>query len=252
MKPDPMTETELHAYLDGELPVTRRAEVESYLEDHPDEEARLASYREQRERFHSAYDPVLDETIPQRLLNVNTPARWRAYLPHAAVIAAFSLGGLAGWHLHGTSVSRDAEALRWARRAAIAHVVYSPEVRHPVEVGADQENHLVAWLSKRLGTQLKIPVLGSAGYGLVGGRLLPGERGPVAQFMYQESSGRRLTLYVRTSVEGSKETAFRFTSENGIGVFYWVDRNLGYALSGDTDREELMRVATVVYRQLNP
>ncbi len=74
-----------------------------------------------------------------------------------------------------------------ARVAAVAHAVYSPEVRHPVEVGADQEAYLVRWLPKRLGANLKVPHLAAQGYPLVGGRLLPGERGPAAQFMYQDT-----------------------------------------------------------------
>jgi anti-sigma factor RsiW len=131
-------------------------------------------------------------------------------------------------------------------------VVYSPEVRHPVEVGADQEAHLVAWLSKRLGAPLKVPHLGGIGYALVGGRLLPGDRGPVAQFMYQDAKGLRLTLYVRLNPDESRETAFRFAQERGVGVFYWLDRRLGYALSGEVEKAELLRVATAVYRQLNP
>jgi anti-sigma factor RsiW len=134
----------------------------------------------------------------------------------------------------------------------MAHAVYSPEVRHPVEVGADQEEHLVRWLSKRLGASLKIPHLAPQGYALVGGRLLPDERGPAAQFMYQDAKGQRLTLYVRVSNDVRAPTAFRFAQENGVGVFYWLDGRLGYALSGETDRNELLRVADAVYQQLNP
>ena len=142
-----------------------------------------------------------------------------------------------------------------ARQAALAHVVYVPEVRHPVEVGADQEAHLVAWLSKRLGTAVRAPQLGEAGFALVGGRLLPGtpeDRAPVAHFMYQDSKGARLTLYVRTNAEASRESAFRYAQEKNVGVFYWVDQKLGYALSGEIERAELLRVANVVYKQLNP
>jgi anti-sigma factor RsiW len=61
-----------------------------------------------------------------------------------------------------------------------------------------------------------------------------------------------LTLYVRVNVEDNRETAFRFAQENRVGVFYWLDRKLGYALSGEVDRTELLRIATAVYRQLNP
>jgi anti-sigma factor RsiW len=140
----------------------------------------------------------------------------------------------------------------WARRAAVAHLVYSPEVRRPVEIAADQEAQLVAWLSKRLGTPLKVPRLDPLGYALVGGRLLPGDQGPVAQFMYQDSQGQRLTLYLRTNREQTRETAFRFAQDGNIRQFYWIDRGLGYALSGEIGKEDLLRVATAVYQQLNP
>ncbi len=140
-----------------------------------------------------------------------------------------------------------------ARRAAIAHATYSPEVRHPVEVGADQEAHLVAWLSKRLGAPLRAPKLEDVGYSLVGGRLLPGENGPVAHFMYQCNQGTRVTLYVRTEASNNRETAFRYAKEGNVRVFYWVDRKLGYALSSaDISKEDLFKVANAVYRQLNP
>jgi anti-sigma factor RsiW len=139
-----------------------------------------------------------------------------------------------------------------ARLAATAHVVYAPEVRHPVEVTADQEEHLVGWLSKRLGTTLKAPKLSSLGYELVGGRLLSGPQGPVAHFMYQDGRGQRLTLYVSGQRGEPRDTAFRFSQEDRVSVFYWVDGNFGYALSGEIKREQLLKVADVVYKQLNP
>lgn len=245
----PVTESELHAYLDGELPEARRRDVEAYLEAHPEEAVRIANYRAQTDALRHLFDPVMDEPVPQRLMS-RPERKWRR---HAAVVAWIALGGLLGWFARdlGNSELR-ADVPGWARRAAVAHVVYSPEVRHPVEVPADQEAHLVNWLSKRLGASLKVPELGNLGYGLVGGRLLPGERGPVAQFMYQDSKGQRLTLYVRVNTEDSRETAFRFARESNVGVFYWLDRKFGYALSGEVAKEELLRVATAVYRQLNP
>jgi anti-sigma factor RsiW len=140
-----------------------------------------------------------------------------------------------------------------ARRAAVAHATYSPEVRHPVEVGADQEAHLTAWLSKRLGVPVRAPKLEHVGYSLVGGRLLPGDNGPVAHFMYQCQMGTRVTLYVRTDAVSNRETAFRYAREGNVRVFYWVDRKMGYALSSaDISKDDLNRVANAVYQQLNP
>ena len=248
-----MTEADLHGYVDGVLPEAHCAEVEAYLSARPQDAERVQAYQKQNEALHRLFDPVIDEPVPERLrapLNVRRSPFSLRYA--AAAVAGMVLGGVIGWQLDGLRQSGSAKSAEFARRAAIAHIVYSPEVRHPVEVGADQEKHLTNWLSKRLGTHLRVPHLGSLGYTLVGGRLLPGDRGPVAQFMYQDGRGQRLTLYVRTNPENAHETAFRFAQENNVGVFYWIDQKLGYALSGEIDKAELLRVATTVYRQINP
>jgi anti-sigma factor RsiW len=245
----PVTEADLQAYVDGALPAGRAAEVEAYLATHPEEAARAHAYREQAHALHREFNGILDEPVPERLRRAG---RWGRVTRYAAVVAWLAMGGLIGWHLHAYVSDRRAEGGSWPRRAAIAHIVYSPEVRHPVEVGADQEAHLTMWLSKRLGTPLKLPHLGSLGYALVGGRLLPGDRGPVAQFMYQDGKGLRLTLYVRINQDESRETAFRYSQEGGVSTFYWLDHKLGYALSGEVDKTELLRVANAVYKQLNP
>jgi anti-sigma factor RsiW len=249
-RPD-ISESDLHAYVDGELGPSRRGDVEAHLAVQPDDAARLAAYTRLNDALRSRYDAILEEPVPARLSR--SPARRSRILRYAAAVGWLALGGLAGWQLHGWQVRDDRAATpSWARRAAVAHIVYSPEVRHPVEVGADQEDHLVAWLSKRLGTPLRIPNLNGIGYGLVGGRLLPGERGPAAQFMYQDAQGQRLTLYVRANREQSRETAFRFAQDGPVRMFYWVDRGLGFALSAELEKAELLEVAKALHQQLNP
>jgi len=253
-----ISEAQLQAWADGRFGVDQRAELEAWFAAHPEEAERAAAYRELNEQLRARFDPVLDEPVPLRL---ERTARRGARLRSAAVAAGWAalgiaLGAVAGWQLHALQAPAPvarAEGPVIARRAALAHATYSPEVRHPVEVGADQEPHLVAWLSKRLGGDVRAPKLDGEGMALVGGRLLPRDPGPVAQFMYQCVRGRRVTLYVRTEGPDHRETAFRFAREGNVRVFYWIDRKFGYALSSaDLDRDELLKLANVVYRQLNP
>lgn len=246
-----VTESDLHAYLDGQLAKERRDEVEAHLSLHPQDAQRLAAYRAQNDALRKIFDPVLEEAVPPQLY-VPRIRRWAGGKRFAAIVAWMVLGGVIGWQLHALRDAGRKPAPQFAQRAAIAHALYSPEVRHPVEVGADQEAHLVAWLSKRLGTSIKVPYLAEQGYSLVGGRLLPGENGPVAQFMYQDGNGQRLTLYVRVNAGETRDTAFRFTQEKNIGVFYWIDQRLAYALSGEIEKPELLRLANSIYQQLNP
>lgn len=258
MSDDNVTDSELQAYADGRLSGERVRAVEAWLAARPDDAERIQSYRRLGEELRRAYDPVLDEPLPAWLGGAHTPRRrWHVVARVASwLFLGAAIGAVGGWYVRDSrmvSASRGDAATVMAYRAAIAHAVYSPEVRHPVEVGADQEAHLVAWLSKRLGTQLRAPKLDSIGYSLVGGRLLPGDSGPVADFMYQSDKGSRITLYVRSDMTGNRETAFRYAREGNVGVFYWIDNKVGYAISSaDLTKDALFAVANAAYQQLNP
>lgn len=259
----PVTEADLHAYVDGFLSESRRAEIAAYLASRPEELERIHAYREQNEVLRALFSPILDEPVPPRL--TSGMVDWTARVgPYAAGLLIALAGMAGGWMLHGATQSVGMLAQNsgqnsgapiklstLARQAAIAHAVYSPDMRHPVEIGADQEEQLVTWLSKRTGATMRPPKLGKLGYALIGGRLLPGESGPVAQFMYQEAGGQRLTLYVSTDQEKNKDTGFRFAQQGAVNVFYWIDGKFGYALSGGINKGELARIAGAVYEQLD-
>ncbi|MGH9576457.1 MAG: anti-sigma factor family protein [Terriglobales bacterium] len=258
----PITEADLHAYADGQLSEARRLEVEAYLATRPDDQARVHAWIKDNVALRDLFAPVLAEPIPVRIpvAPSRQPGFWSRFAI-AASIAVFS--ATLGWLGRGAFVdqipagiaTREApldSTAPFARRAAVAHVVYSPEVRRPVEVAAEQEDQLVAWLSKRLDAPVKPPHLGRIGYELIGGRLLPGDRGPVAQFMYHDASGQRLTLYVTREAEATGDRAFRFSKEGPVSVFYWIDGRFGYALSAGIEKDALHKVAQEVYRQLAP
>jgi anti-sigma factor RsiW len=269
--PLPLTEAELHAFVDGELTPERRHEIDALLATRPDEAQRAQAYREQKRALHALFDPVLDESVPPRVLRAARPPRAAGWTLQrwAAGLAIALIGGAAGWGLRGalapsplasTSSASTLAQARFAQRAAIAHAVYSPEQRRPVEVDAAHEDQLVAWLSKRMGAPMKPPHLQALGYALEGGRLLPGGQGPVAQFMYRDATGQRLTLYVSNEIGApaaasgasvaATGTEFRFAREGQVNVFYWVEGRFGYAISAEADRAVLTDVSTEVYRQL--
>lgn len=256
----PVEEDDLHARIDGRLPPERAAAVDAYLAAHPEAQARFSQYAEQRQALRAAVAAQADGSIPNRLrlARVLEERRHRQYRQLAQIAAAVSLlvlGGVAGWatrDVAGPLVSSAAGTVAGVitADAIAAHRTFSVELRHPVEVDADQEAHLVQWLSKRLGRQLVVPDLAPAGFRLMGGRLLPAEDRPAAQFMYENASGERLTLYLRVGVGG--ETAFRYHEEGGIGAFYWSEEGFGYAIAAKADRNSLLRIAELVYRQTSP
>jgi anti-sigma factor RsiW len=247
MTAEGLREEHLHAYVDRQLGIARAQQVEAWLVAVPDAAAAVAAYREQGALLHAAFDGVLDEPLPERLLR---RPRMRPLLPR--LVTALSLllvGGVIGWFVRDASEPTVPNG--WPRHAAAAHAVFVPELRHPVEVHATEEAHLVGWLSKRLGQAIDAPKLSAHGFALLGGRLLPESQRPGAQFMYQDSGGRRLTLYLSTDV-ANRDSAFRYTREGDVHVFYWIDREVGYALSGELRKEEMLQIARTLYEQVNP
>ena len=268
----PVTEADLHALVDDQLTSERQREVQEYLSQRPEEAERVESYRTQKRELRALFDPVLGEALPARLQRAARPQTpW--YLQRlAAGVAIAVISGAAGWGLRGGTMPAGgslaqrgpapltlSSASGFAQRAAVAHAVFSPDARRPVEVSAEHEDQLVAWLSKRMGTPMKPPHLQALGYTLDGGRLLPGGQGPVAQFMYHDPAGAKLTLYVSREIGGldpaskggsNQDTAFRFAREGSVNVFYWVEGAFGYAISADADKAELARVSGEVYQQL--
>ncbi|TVO57190.1 anti-sigma factor family protein [Denitromonas halophila] len=248
--------TLLHAFADGQLEAAEHTNVAQWLATHPETAAEVAGWQAQSAAMHGAYDPTLDEPVPARLLTAargGAPASNGSRWGMAAAIGWLAIG-LVGGFIAGRNTDTaptTAAQIPLARQAAVAHAVYAPEVRHPVEVGADQRDHLLGWLSKRLGHPIVAPALEPLGYQLVGGRLLSGESGPGALLMYEDASGERLTLFVSADTD-ENATAFRFAEHDKVNVFYWVDAGYGYALSGTLPRERLLTVATSVYRALNP
>lgn len=247
MKTDPISEHDLHAYADNQLSPERRAQVEAYLASEPDAAALVQDLRLQNQLLHESYDKVLNEPVPARM--EAALRRQRFPLAWAASVAALSIGLVAGWTARDMTQQSPGPAV-FAERALRAHLLYASEKRHPVEVPAEQEAHLVAWLSKRLDAPIRAPALHAHGFSLLGGRLLPGDEGPLAQLMYESADGERLTLIVKRAGPNAGDTRFQVLEQNGNSVFYWVDRDYGYALSGGMGKNRMMDIARAVDTQL--
>ncbi len=247
---DAVYEHDLHAYVDGALPEARRLEVEAWLLAHPADAARVKAWSAQNQALHAAFDAVLGEPLPLQLARAaRRPSRASPFRAVAALLAMTATG--LGGYMIGIHAEQAALApTHLARDAAIAHAVFSPESRHPVEVDATHAEHLVAWLSKRVGTPLHAPDFSAQGFKLLGGRLLTDEAGPVAQFMYEDRIERRVTLYVRRAATNRQLATFRHATENDVDVFYWIDGDFGYALSGQIGRQAMQQLADAAYHQL--
>jgi anti-sigma factor RsiW len=251
----PVVEDDLQAYVDGRLPDTRRAVVEAHLSQNPEARERVALEARQRDSLRGQLESKLAEPVPPRLWIANIQAARRATMTWrlkavAASVLIFAVGAGTGWFAADHDVAAPPPTTNVARNANAAYRTYVVEVAHPVEVASAQEAHLLQWLSRRLGKPLAAPDLTPYGYKLMGGRLLPGgDTTAAAQLMYDDASGKRLTLYVRAAPGG--ETAFRFQRDGDASTFAWIDQGFGFAVTAPATREELLPIAEAVYRRFN-
>ena len=252
----PISEDGLQAFVDDRLTGARMTTVEAYLARHPEVGERVAIERRQRTTLRGQLDAKFAEPIPARLSISNIQAarraRWAGQTRIAiAAVAIFVVGASSGWFANRlqpvvNSPAPGPATTYVAQSATAAYRTFVVEVAHPVEVAASQESHLLQWLSKRLGKALSAPDLTKFGYRLMGGRVLPAGSSAAAQLMYDDASGRRLTIYVRAA-DGT-ETAFRFQQEGEASTFAWIDQGFGFAVTAMANRDELLPIAEAVYR----
>lgn len=256
----PIGEDDLQALVDGRLTPERRAEVEAYLAAHPSVAADVASDTEIARQLRARVAAKGQESIPSRLRVANIVAERRRSIRRrigsiAAAVAFLAVGSGIGWFANGLwgqgGLQPDTVTAATTRDAISAYRTFVVEKLHPVEVGVDQEAHLVQWLSRRLGKPLSAPDLGAQGFQLMGGRLLPADGGPAAMFMYADQAGNRLTLYARSGT-GDTMAGFRFDQEKDVSAFAWIDRDLAYVVAAKTERPQLLTIAEAVYYQLTP
>ena len=224
MKGARITETDLHAYVDGALDPGRRADVDRYLDEHPSEAERVGAWQRENEALGALYHHIGDEPVPPRL-NVHliaealatsgTARAWRRLATAAVLCLAVGLAG--GWIGRGYRAGPDVGQTTLVSEAVAAHSLYTREVVHPVEVGANQQAHLATWLSKRLDRNLVLPDLRPLGFSLVGGRLLPAQGQPAAQLMYEDETGQRVTFLIVPENNGH-ESSLQYAQLDGLQI----------------------------------
>ena len=252
----PVTAEELHAYADAQLSAEDVARVEQWLKSHPEDEAQVRQWQAQSRDIQRMFAPF-QRALPgdADMLNTQPVIRTRLWVKPAALVAAalclFVAGVVTGQSLPSNNPQQPAmQEASLHDEASSAFLIYTSEVRHPVEVRADEKDHLVTWLGKRLGHKLAAPDLADLGFSLVGGRLVPVNGKAGALLMYEDATGKRLTIMVGQSEEDAV-TSFRFAANGPVETFYWIDDKLSYAVTGEIPRDMLRRVADTCYQQFD-
>jgi anti-sigma factor RsiW len=252
----PVSEDDLHAYVDDRLDTERRREVERHLHAQPELAQRMADYRAQRATLRAAFavraaEPIPPELNLSQLLDARLRRRPEWWRIAAAIVLALGVGGAGGWYL-ALPAKPDRTQLAMSllqQQAMSSHAVYSVERRHVVEVTAAERDHLAQWLSNRLGRSVAPPDLSLAGYQLIGGRLLATEHGGAAAlFIYDDEQGIRLSVLMRP-MGPDLRAPHSDMSQGAVNGCSWIAKGIGYAVVAATSGEALDRVAEQINRQ---
>jgi anti-sigma factor RsiW len=247
----PITEDDLHAYVDRVLEPERQAEVASYLAEHPDVARRVSAFSDQRNLLRAALAPIADEPLPPELNLSRMIESRRRRLPVWWAVAAMlmlSLGGVGGWVIRGSLQASPVGLAALAQEAADSYKVYAPDRVRPVEMRATDSAQLVQWVSNRLKQPVTLPDLTGSGYRLMGGRLIATSHGPAAMFMYDDDRGDRLVVLTRP-MKSEQSAPMAPHSGGDVSGFAWADGGMGYSLVGQAAAEALKPIANEVRRQ---
>jgi anti-sigma factor RsiW len=241
----------LHAFADGELEGEECKAMERLLAQNDEARKALAAINYQKSELRKAYGSIVDEPVPLSLIATAQGRGGRSMLPYAAMAASIALvilGAAGGWY--SAQHSESVKTADLAHRALIAHEVYSVEVRHPVEVAAVEQDHLQAWLSKRVGAAIRVPDLDAEGFTLLGGRLVTAGDSPAGQLMYETADKQRLTIFIAANTE-NKDSALRLVENGKLVTCYWSDNKLAMAVTGDMAKDDMMALAKNIYEQMD-
>jgi len=256
MNQRPIMEDDLHAYVDQLLEPERRAEIASYLDDHPDIAGRVAAYSAQREQLRGALASIADEPLPTELnlahIIEGRKRRPRWALGMIAAMLLLGLGGLGGWTMRSVVPENSNGLSALAQEAAYTYGVYAPDRVRPVEIRASDGAELTQWVSNRLQRPVKVPDLSVSGYRLMGGRLVATSHGAAAMFMYDDDHGDRLVVMTRPMSDRKLDTPMVPQSAGSVAGFAWADSGMGYTLVGQLPGDTLKPIANEIRKQARP
>jgi anti-sigma factor RsiW len=261
MTASPVTEDDLHAYLDGQLGEDRRELVDAHLRDHPEDAQRLEAYRADGDAiariFAQAGQVPQDTTTPFRFSTSLTPRgrtaaagsamiiRWR----QAAAVALVCAGALiAAFWVMRQDGSEEAMWARFGTDAMAAHQSLSNPGAQPVLAVSPDElsDYLSARLKKRV--ELRRPTY--ADYTLVGSRFVTTPKGRVAQLAFKHRDGALLTMYLEPWPKKA-DAPFRIVArQSDVITMLWVDDEIGCAVSGTLPPDRLEKAARSLYEAM--
>jgi anti-sigma factor RsiW len=230
----------LHLFVDGELDVVRRLQIEHHLAD-----CRACAEREQGVRqlrdalsaaplYHRAPDALRArlQTDPTPQTRPNR-SRARALMALAAgiVLVVVSVGG-------GVLLSRTVTADERLADVVVAGHIRSLQVEHAIDVASNDQHIVKPWFQRKLDFSPQVPNLAPAGFPLTGGRLDYLIDRPVAAIIYHRRA-HLINVFTWPSADGDGVRGVRALHRHGFHIRHWHRAGMTYWVISDLNGQEL-------------
>jgi anti-sigma factor RsiW len=286
-----LSDDRLVAYLDGELETAQRREVEALLDADPAARRQLAALAESAHLLRLAFDEVVHEPVPDRLIAAargeKAPARigahilpfrrrpnarvvisrhWWMGLPVAASLFGFFLGigaaylgvgklGFDGDASKQTAFEAAAANNLWLDNAAgYFKLVVSAGDNPPIDVPATGDpREALQKISQSLPQEGRLPQLNLKPWGLDfrGARLVVAEGRPAAELVYTTDNKAIGPLTLIIGSSRQPDISPTFDRRQDVNLLYWRHQGRAYALVGQADIGYLWGIANDVAWQLD-
>jgi anti-sigma factor RsiW len=279
----------LVAYLDGELEIAQRREVEAWLDADPAARRRMAALAESAHLLRQAFDEAVHEPVPDRLIaaargetaphqagaqilpfrrrlraQIVAPRHWRMGLPVAASLLGLLVGGgitylgagkLALDGVSGKQPVLEATAANnlWLDNAAgYFKLVVNAGDNPPVDIPATGDpREALQKISQSLPQEVRLPDLKPWGLNFRGARLVVEEGRPAAALVYTTDNKAIGPLGLIIGSSKQPDIPPTFDRRQDVNLLYWRHQGRAYALVGQADIGYLWGIANDVAWQLD-
>ncbi|TDL86917.1 anti-sigma factor family protein [Meridianimarinicoccus aquatilis] len=255
---------DLNAYLDGEIGPDEAAEIEAQLET--DSEARKqfdadARHKNKLGEALAALDRPTTNLRTARLerrlahviarqMNPAQPFKISNFMRSGARVAAVCALVSFGWIGHAVIAPSGQGVPEYVSEAVGAHQVFAEDMLHPAEFTGAAVTEAAVWFSNKIGVPVAAPDLGARGLTLVGARLLGTKEGPLAQFIYEDDRGDRLSLTLAKHPDHRPIQPLQVVDYPNRAVGYWSTPNLDYAIVGHGNSDAVQLIAQDVAKNI--
>jgi anti-sigma factor RsiW len=245
-------DTDLLAYVDGQLPAQRRAEIEAAVTASPELRARLRAMRASALPYAAAFEaqglPPVPPELSQRisaLINADVQREQRRRSAWPKLATAFAAGVLCcaialRFFTPGASLPSTAQVAPWIKAVADYQQLYSRATLASLSDNPQLSRQVIDDLRINDGMRVAVPDLRSSGLTFKRVQRLSFHDRPVVQMVYLPEHGEPIAICATPDARPDEAPHAEQIGE--MNTVAWRHGNVGYVLLGGGSTQTLVEL----------